>query len=339
SGEGGNRFTAWGLGGLPAPLPENYLLGLDHQKKQLENHNGSQRSYLRGEWRDHGWWYYYLYALAIKVPLGTWVLGGLAVVMRGREPRGRATWADDLVLLLPTIVIFGLVSAQTGFNHHMRYVLPIFPFVFIWISRVGRVFILHHTKTATVVFLAALWSAGSSLAVYPHSLSYFNVLAGGPEKGHAHLIDSNNDWGQDLLSLRDWTRRHPEASPISIAYFGNLSPEIAGLKVSLPPGGGPTSAGETDFAVPPDSERTPCDYGPRPGWYAVSVNYLRGVSHGIGRDLRYFQSFTPVGRAGYSILIYHITPGDADRVRDELGLPRLAECPGAAPDEPHSGPF
>src|SRR5690606_7683365 len=41
-------------------------------KRDFERY--SHPSYLRGEFRDHGWWYYYLYALAIKVPLGTWLL-------------------------------------------------------------------------------------------------------------------------------------------------------------------------------------------------------------------------------------------------------------------------
>lgn len=230
------------------------------------------------------------------------------------------------------------MSAQTGFNHHLRYVLPIFPFAFIWISRVGRSVDRGNVKTTAAASLAALGSVVSSLAVYPHSLSYFNALAGGPSGGHAHLIDSNIDWGQDLLYLRDWMRRHPAASPMSIAYFGNLSPEIAGLNGTLPPGGGPTTAGETDFPVPQDPRSTPCDFGPRPGWYAVSVNYLRGVSHSIGRDLRYFLRFTPAARAGYSILIYHVTPEDADRVRAELGLPQLADCNSPDSTPPPSSP-
>src|SRR5690606_5062126 len=104
------------------------------------------------------------------------------------------------------------------------------------------------------------------------------ALAGGPAGGHAHLIDSNIDWGQDLLYLRDWIRAHPEASPISIAYFGNVSAEIAGLPITLPPGGGSTRAGETDYPVKPEDGDQPHNWGPRPGWYAVSVNYLRGVT-------------------------------------------------------------
>jgi hypothetical protein len=62
-----------------------------------------------------------------------------------------------------------------------------------------------------------LWSIASSLGVYPHSLSYFNELVGGPANGHAHLLDSNIDWGQDLLLLKEWLDAHPEASPLGLA--------------------------------------------------------------------------------------------------------------------------
>jgi hypothetical protein len=40
-------------------------------------------------------------------------------------------------------------------------------------------------------------------------------------------------------------------------------------------------------------------------------------------DLTYFQRFTPCGMAGYSIYVYHITLGNANRVRRELGLAEL----------------
>src|SRR5439155_22186730 len=62
-------------------------------------------------------------------------------------------------------------------------------------------------------------SIASSLAVFPHSLSYFNELAGGPENGPAHLLDANIDWGQDLLELKRWSDAHPAARPFHLAYF------------------------------------------------------------------------------------------------------------------------
>jgi hypothetical protein len=203
-GTGSNRFTGTWLGEMPVPLPENYVMGIDLQKWDFER---KMWSYLRGEWRLGGWWYYYLYALAIKVPLGTWVLVLLALLL-GLFRRGyTASWRDELVLLAPIAVVLTLVSSQTGFNHHLRYVLPIFPFAFIWTSKVARAVELRHGKIATVAAAALLWSVESSLWYYPHSLSYFNELVGGPKHGHEHLLDSNIDWGQDLLysTLAIWS--------------------------------------------------------------------------------------------------------------------------------------
>ena len=75
---GSNRFTGSWLGSVPVPVPKDYLLGVDVQKRDFESH---YNSYLRGEWRKPGWWYYYLYAMASKVPLGVWLLALLAVFL------------------------------------------------------------------------------------------------------------------------------------------------------------------------------------------------------------------------------------------------------------------
>lgn len=79
-----NRFAGTSLGDIRIPLPASYVLGIDRQKHDFED---GFWSYLRGEWRHGGWWYYYLYALAIKVPLGTWILvvlaTGVALLRRG----------------------------------------------------------------------------------------------------------------------------------------------------------------------------------------------------------------------------------------------------------------
>ena len=59
--------------------------------------------------------------------------------------------------------------------------------------------------------------------------------------------------------------------------------------------------------------------GPLPGYYALSVNEIYGRS----KQYRYFLHFEPVATAGYSIYIYHITRDEANRVRRELGLPKI----------------
>jgi len=313
----GNRFEGTWVGGIPVPLPANYLYGIDVQRLEFEI---GHRSYLCGEWRHGGWWYYYLYGLLVKTPLATLALFGLALVTWPFvRPPGR-TWRDELTLVAPGVVILALVSSQTGFNHHLRYVLPALPFAFVWMSRLAAAG-CRSLRVAAWVALAA--TAAASLWVYPHSLSYFNVAAGGPTNGSAHMLDSNVDWGQDLIHLKEWVDAHPEARPLGLAYYGRFSPTALGLECALPP---PLPTNRAAF------QRELL--GPLPGWYAVSVNLLRGqtatLQTGDGEivtasdgEFEYFRRFTPVGRAGYSIYIYHFDRDECNRVRAGLGLPAI----------------
>ena len=334
-----NRFRGGWIGGLPVPVPAEFLQGIDAQRRDFESHFPS---YLAGQWRDRGWYYYYLYALAVKEPLGTWalVLWGLALVAI-RHPAS-ARLADEAALLLPAGVLLAFVSSQDGFNHHMRYVLPIFPFLAVATGKLAYFLRPGRWRAGALVLALLGWGTVSSLAVYPHSMSHFNEAAGGPGRGHDHLVDSNIDWGQDLLDLKDWLGRYPEARPLHLAYFHFLDPgPFLGVEYHLPPlGPGP----------PPSDPEQAARIGPHPGYYAISVNYLRGTTFsapdGLGGwrwiprhdSFAYFRHFEPIARAGYSIYIYRITPEQADAVRRTLGLPPLAASAlGAAAWPPGRG--
>ncbi len=262
----GNRFAGTWLASVPVPLPENYVHGIDAQKWDFDRR---QWSYLRGEWRRGGWWYYYLYALTVKVPLGTLALLAMAAVATVVSRAYRLPWRDEMMLLVPLIGVLALVSSQTGFNHHLRYVLPIFPFAFILASRVAVALARRDMPLLVAPALAIVWSVASSLAVYPYSLSYFNELAGGPVNGHQHLHNSNVDWGQDLFELKHWVDKHPESRALAFAPFvppGLFDPRILGIECeTVPPG--PHASG-AEGPVPADG------LGPRPGWYALSVNRI-----------------------------------------------------------------
>jgi dolichyl-phosphate-mannose-protein mannosyltransferase len=309
--QGSNRFRRSALGNLPVSLPGNYLLGIDTQKRDFEV---GRPSFMRGKWQSRGAPHFYLYALAVKVPLGTMGLAALAVLASCLAGGYSATWRDELVLLAPPLTVWLLVSSQTGFTEHFRYVMPSLPFFYVWISKVGRSLPLKHRAIAVAAISMLCWSIGSSLAVYPHSLSYFNELAGGPLRGHAHLQGSNTDWGQDLLYLRRWLSNHPSAQPLkcSLERGATVQPRIAGIDAIAAPKG-------PDRVL--DSTSRPERMGPRPGWYAISVNRLRDRS----REYAYFLRFQPVATAGYSVYIYHITLEEANRVRRDLGL---SELPG-----------
>jgi len=77
-----NRFRQTPFRDIPVPLPRDMVMGIDLQRLDFER---GFPSYLRGEWASQGWWYYYLYALAIKMPLGMWMLVALAVGMSLRQ--------------------------------------------------------------------------------------------------------------------------------------------------------------------------------------------------------------------------------------------------------------
>jgi hypothetical protein len=268
--------------------------------------------------------------------LGTWCLVALALAATIFARGYSVSWRDELVVLAPFFVILALVSSQTGFSVHSRYIIPALPFLFVWTGKVARVFEIRpftnrRLVMAMTVSIALAWSVGSSLWCYPHSLSYFNELVGGPENGHFHLLDSNIAWGQDLYFLKRWYDEHPALRPLHLAFYGLMDPRLAGIEFMLPPTG-PVSRMQTAANLSPD------EMGPLPGWYAIDMNHLHGAElsatdgkggwrmvAGDGYDLTYFLNFEPVAMAGYSIYIYHIKRDEANRVRRELGLPELKE--------------
>src|SRR5688572_33242559 len=65
-------------------------------------------------------------------------------------------------------------------------------------------------------------------SVYPHTLTFFNVLVGGPRHGSEYLTDSNVDWGQGLKALKAWMTRH-EVPRVNLAYFGSADPTYYGI--------------------------------------------------------------------------------------------------------------
>jgi len=226
SGTPGNRFRGTWLANLPVPLPRNFVLGFDTQKRDFEEY--SRPSYLRGEWKSSGWWYYYVYGLLVKTPCGT--LGLLAAVIGLRLARvftkrrgdtvtmgagGRASangpsFRDELVLAGPALALLLLASSQTSFNHHFRYVLPAYGLFLIFAGQ-GAIWCQsgHWLSRRIVPWLVAC-SAVSSLGAYPHPISYFNEFVGGSQHGYRHLLGSSWDWGQDWLHLANWLDRHPE---------------------------------------------------------------------------------------------------------------------------------
>jgi hypothetical protein len=315
-----NRFEGTLAGRLPSPVPAEYLLGLDEQSFEASPGlpGGGYAVSLRGEVRRGGWWWYDLYALLVKLPLAVWVLGLLAIVAAISTPAARRGMREEAFWIAPTVLLISLMSVMTGLDLGVRYLLPAFPFLFLGIARLAAT----PRPIVPAILLGAL--AISTLRVHPHELSYFNELAGGPSRGGRHLLDSNLDWGQDLLELkRVLDRRLVSGDAIGLAYFGAVDPALAGMKWFVPP---------RDPRTVPPGHAVPSDGTLRPGLYAVSVNFLYGLPHRVrGPDgssiavdegaFAYFRRLAPIGRAGYSIELFEVSAEDATR----LGYPPQAK--------------
>ncbi len=311
----GNRFSGTWLAQVPVPLPWDYVVGLDVQKLDFER---KKWSYLCGEHKLGGWWYYYLVALGLKEPLGFWLIGFVAAGYSLWRSEIRVPTADRLVLTVLPLAILVLVSSQTGFSRYLRYLLPAFPFAFVWMGRAAEAFRQPGWTAGKLCVGGALaWGGVSSLWYFPHSLSYFNEWAGGPKHGHRYLVDANISWGQDAFYLRDWIQSHPEARPLSYAYISFFDLRTLGIEGSHTP------------SFHPDrqySQAEALQAGPRPGWHIVDVNYLHSHRH----HYDYFQMFEPVDYVAYSMHVFHLTLEQANAARQKLGLPPLGASPSPA---------
>jgi hypothetical protein len=158
------------------------------------------------------------------------------------------------------------------------------------------------------------WAACGSLAAWPHGLSYFNELAGGPLGGPRYLLDAQVDWGQDIFYLVEWRDRHPRAAPLVCQVSSAAVPiTLMGLQWA-------DAVGAAQGATRGDSRAY--DSGPLPGWYAISVGALYDPTSAYAYFREFFQ---PVDRVGYSIQIFNVTPEDARRARLALGYAPIEE--------------
>jgi hypothetical protein len=306
-----NKFSETWLGLIPVPLPEQFVLGFDTQRVDFEQ---GILSYLFGHYSQHGWWYYYLVVLATKETLGTLILFGLAFILFFFA-RFRTTWKDEIILFVPFFTIFVIVSSQTGFSLHSRYMIPALPFLYIWISRAGNLLLSRSMFIRVLVPVILLFGTISSLLVYPYSMSYFNEAVGSSSHGHRYLLGSNIDWGQDLYELRDWLAEHPESRPIHVATSGIFPLETLGIKSAGQP---PKWKPERQIT---GNWQQLVRVGPQPGWFLFGTNDLFHVNH----EYDWLHSLTPIKRIGYSVYIFHVTLDEANHIREQYDLPMLIE--------------
>src|SRR5262245_6229415 len=178
---------------IELPLPAGYFLqGI----QQVFGHSAVGRSsFLLGDVRRFGWWYFFPVAFLVKTPLATlalFVAGLVSLVRRRRE----LTWQH----YAPAIAALALMISvlPSTINIGLRLVLPIYAFVAI-VAAAGAAALLRSstwTRQAQAVVAALfLWQVTDSVRAHPDYLAYFNETV--RSRADRVLMFSDLDWGQD----------------------------------------------------------------------------------------------------------------------------------------------
>ncbi|MDP9191684.1 MAG: glycosyltransferase family 39 protein [Acidobacteriota bacterium] len=173
--------------------------------------------YAMSRWSNEGWWWYFPLALGLKTTLGMLLLlaAGL-VLLRWNRASARANRAF-VETMAAAAAILGL-SMTTHVDIGIRYILPIYVPLSLAAAVVVMEMIRHRHKLARGIAIVLLsWHLIASFVADPDYLAYFNELAL-PDPSR-YLVDSNLDWGQDVLRLRNEVRRL-KIKQLGLAVFG-----------------------------------------------------------------------------------------------------------------------
>jgi hypothetical protein len=147
-----------------------------------------------------------------------------------------------------------------------------------------RIWNAVHYAGPALVLLLLTWQLAASIRVHPDYLAYFNEFAGQhPER---ILVDSDLDWGQDLLRLSSILQQK-HVDEVSIAYAGSTGLDLK------------------QFSLPPFKELAP--HRTTTGWVAISLLRLKAGGLGFPSDgFSWLNGYQPVCTVGRSIRLYYV---------------------------------
>lgn len=271
-------------------LPNAYSEGLLIQQTKAIG----RMSFLDGDMKQNGWWYYFPFAFSIKTPISLILLFTGGIILCAVKWK---TFLANTIFVLAPLCVYMALAISSDINIGLRHILPIYPFV-ILLAAFCAAKLIQTKRGIVVVAVAALslfWLFEFA-RVYPHNLAFFNSFVGGPADGYKYLADSNVDWGQDLKGLKHWMDTQG-VKQINLVYFGTADPAYYGIQYTRLPGGTVHPRMQNPLAQPQ-----------LPGYVAISTTVLDGVY--LTREGRKFYApladREPVGTIGHSINIYWV---------------------------------
>jgi len=202
-------------------------------------------------------------------------------------------WRTDWRLGTPVLLVFAVLvtGVITNINIGVRHVLPLYAGWAV-LAAAGALALWSAGRAAplrrALVTAGLVWFTVDVIRETPHHLAYFNELS--RRDPGSILVDSNLDWGQDMLRLSD-----------ELALRG--IPEVSVSMLARPVLGKLTSAGVR--RIRPGEQAT--------GWVAASETCLHNVYPTLCGPLDWLGGLQPVTRVGRSVLLYHVPASSARR--------------------------
>ena len=275
---------------VPIPGATFYQAIYTHSQDSSGGKDTGRISFLHGEWKEGGWWYFYFVAFLIKeaIPILIFWLASFVFFKWTKHKE----WKTELSLLTPVIIWIFIFSFITRIDTGFRHMLLVFPFLFVFSSKLITLKIKEKYTTITKIIFYALciWLIIITFITFPFYTSYFNEFIGGSENGYRWLSSDNIDGGQDMMHIKRYMDEHNLTS-IKLEYLGVEKPEYRNVSY----------------------EPLTCE--PTTGIIIISASSLQGASYDNqyrdnGPDMECFSWLwerKPDEYIGYSILVYNIT--------------------------------
>lgn len=191
-----------------------------------------RHAYLLGQHSVNGFRQYIFIDFLIKTPVPTLLILAIVVLLWRRLPRANPAAETGLILGITVPILLAIPEKS---NCGIRYVLALYPFLYVFVSRIASADwakpIPAVTKVALNITICTLllWQCFDSARSCPDQIAYFNTFFNDPAKKYRYVVDSNLDWGNELYALRDFMKERG-ISEINLDYFGNVNPADYGIQ-------------------------------------------------------------------------------------------------------------
>ena len=263
----------------------------------LQRSGGGNTTYYLGNVSADGSRSYFLVMYLLKEPLAYILLTFFALFLALKKIVSKKIsvefFKDNFTEfgMLLVIVVYWLFSVTSNLNIGVRHILPTIPFIYILTAGQISNWIKDNFKKGLLILVFFAWASVSVVSVWPSFLAYYNETAGGPNGGYKFAVDSNLDWGQDILRLSQFIEKN-NIKEIKLDYFSGAPAEYY-IK--------------TAEIISFNREIS------QKGWLAVSASVLQGACKGDKIPCSYnerayiwLDQYKPVTKIGYSIFVYKI---------------------------------